>query len=212
MPIPADQMLTAEIVHTGTIVAGGGEAKNVANVYYFQRLTNIDPWSNTAIANEFIADILPVVCAALSVDFVSTGVACRNIDDALDNPVFVADTTAGAITGEHMPDFNSVMLLMRTNRRGRSYRGRKHYGPIAKSDVIEDVLVAGAVTRFDAISTAIIAGFTDANGNTFVPVVFSRSISQSSVNPTNIITSDVTAILLNKSIGTMRRRKIKTVR
>lgn len=212
MPIPSNQMLTAEVTHTGHILAGGGEVKNVANVYTFQRLTTVDPWSNVAIANEFIASILPVVCTALSVDFVTDGVSCRNLDDALDNAAFVSDATVGGQAGEHLPDFNSVMLLLRTTQRGRSYRGRKHYGPIAKADVQEDVLVAGAVTRFEAIATAILAGFTDANGNTFIPVVFSRTLSQSQTNPTNIVTSDVNAILLNKSIGTMRRRKIKTVR
>lgn len=212
MSIPLADMLVAEVTHTGVVSAGGGQAKNFANVYHFKRTTNVNPWDNTAIANEFIASILPAVCDCLNADFASTGVSARCVNDALDMPVTVADTTPGQVAGERLPDYNSVMLLLRTNKRGASYRGRKFYGPISEGDSIDDVLTAGAVTLFNTLQAAILAGFTDANGNTFLPVVYSRTLSQSSVNPTTIVTADVGQILLNKSLGTQRRRKIKTVR
>lgn len=212
MPIPDNQKLVAEISHLGTSAAGGGAVKNFANVYHFRRGAVVGVFDSTVIANEFIASMVPNICAALNVDYVTTGVTVRCLNDALDPPVTVADATAGAIAGERLPDYNAVMILMRSAARGRNYRGRKHYGPIAESDSQDDVLVAAAVTRFTTIMTTLGAGMTDANGNFWSQVVCSKTLSQLTVNPTNVVYQDVTQYLLNKSLGTMRRRKIATVR
>lgn len=212
MPIPDAQKLVAEVQMLGNVASGGGGAKNFANVYHFRRTTNVNPYNNTSIANEFIAAILPAVCAAISDDYVTTGVSARCVNDAEDLPVTVADVTPGAIAGQRLPDYNATMLLLRTNLRGRWYRGRKFYGPIAEADSDEDVLSAGAITRFGTIITALGAGFTDSDGNPWIPVVLSRNKSTLDANPTNVVAADVTSIVLNKTLGTLRRRKVRTVR
>lgn len=212
MPIADNLKLIAEVTHKGNSAAGGGAVKNFANVYHFRRTAVVGLFSNTAIANAFIAAMVPNICAALNVDFTTTDITCRCVNDALDAPVSVANATAGAIAGERLPDYNAVTVIMRTAARGRNYRGRKHYGPISESDSQDDVLIAGAVTRFNTINTTLGAGMTDANGNFWIQCVLSRELSTLDVNPTNVITNDVTERLLNKSLGTMRRRKIATVR
>lgn len=212
MPIDPSLMRVAEVVHLGTVAAGGGSAKNFANVYHFIRSSTVNPWSNTNIANEFIASILPDVCAVLNADYATTAVTARCVNDALDAPVSVADTTPGGVAGERLPDYNAVMLLLRTALRGGSYRGRKFYGPISEADSQDDVLTAGAVTAFGTLITTLLAGMTDSDGNVWSLAVFSSTLSQSTVNPTTIVANVVTQILLNKSLGTMRRRKVKTVR
>lgn len=212
MPIPDNQKLCAEIAHMGTVASGGGQTKNFANVYHFRRSAVVGVFDSTAIANEFINVMVPAITDCLNVDYTTTGVSVRCVNDALDPPITVADATPGNVAGERLPDYNSVMILMRTPARGRHYRGRKHYGPISEADSVDDVLTAGAVTLFTTLITTLNAGFTDANGNFWLQVVLSKTLSNMETNPTNIVIQDVTQYLLNKSLGTMRRRKIKTVR
>jgi len=212
MPILDADKLVAEIVHKGSVASGGGEVKNFANVYHFRRTAQPAAWNSTSIANEFIAAILPAVVAALNADFVTSTISVRCVNDATDAFVDVADTSPGAIAGDRLPDFSAVALILKSALRGASYQGRKHFAPFSESDIGDDVLNAGAVTRVQAIATAILTGFTDADGNSFVPCVLSRSLSTTDTNPTSIVTADVVNILVNKSLGTMRRRKIATVR
>lgn len=212
MPIDPTLMTVAEVVHLGTVAADGASVKNFANVYHFKRTTTVNPWSNTSIATEFIASMLPDIVACLNVDYVTTGVTSRCVNDATDAPVTVADTTPGGVSGERLPDYNAVMLLMRTALRGKSYRGRKFYGPITEADTTGDVLAAGSITLFNTLKATLLAGMTDGDGNVWNLCVFSPTLSQYSINPTTIVTANVTQILLNKTLGTMRRRKVKTVR
>lgn len=212
MPIPDAQKLVVEVTHKGVIAAGGGSTRNTANVYHFYRNTVGAAQNNITVANAFIANMVGPITDALNVDFATTEVTCRCVNDATDFPQSVANATAGQVAGDRLPDFACVSLLLRSGLRGANYRGSKHLGPFSESDIGDDILNAGALVNVTAIKTALLLGMVDAGANTWLLCVLSRTLSQLSVNPTTVITSLVSDILINKNLGTLKRRKIPTVR
>ncbi len=71
--------------------------------------------------------------------------------------------------------------------------------------------MAAGLARWQAVRDACKLTFNDAAPNTWVPCVYSRLLSQALINPTSIVTADVTNAFLNKRIGSMAHRKAKSV-
>lgn len=214
MPISTIPPSHAEIVLRGLINAGGSTAKNTAFVFHFARASNTPPLNAANVETAFNTAITPSIAAALNLRWAQTQNDVRFPDDATSVVYTHTRTTAGVITGDSMSTVLSAYLLMRTGLRGKHYRGSKHFGPLSESDTTagaDDILNAAAVTRFTAIATAIQAGFTDSDGNVWAPVVLSKSLSQLRTNPTTIVSTFVTQILVNQRIGRMRRREVKSV-
>lgn len=204
-----------EIVSQATAVARGGGVKNIFNVYHFRRTTTANPVVKANIQTAFQTSIMTPVLAAVNVDYTQSANTLRFFEDPTDAPVSTPQSGVGAISGDRLPDFSAVVIQLKTGARGKVGRGSKHYGPIAESDTTGDDLVAGSVTRFQTLGAAIVAGFTDSNGNVWVPGLKGAprllSPAQYLVAPTTTVWTDIVSYLLNKSLGTMKRRKIKTV-
>ena len=203
-----------EIITYAYATAIGGSTKNFLNVYDYTRLSTVNPVNKTNIEAAFQTQVGTPLLAALSVSYTQTYTTVRFFDDALDAPQAFTEAGVGAIAGDRAPDYVCVTAQFGTGLRGRSYRGSKHWGPIAETDTLGDCLSvpAGAVTRFTNLYQAFVAGFTDADGNTWVPVVkSSKPPAQYAVNPVTVVANIIVSGKLNKSLGTMRRRKIKTV-
>lgn len=201
-----------EIVTQAYAVARGGSVKNIYNIYHFRRTNSVLPVSKANIESQFYTSIQTVVLAGLSVDYTETNVTVRFFDDATDAPVAFPETGVGAIAGERLQDFVAAVIQLKSGFRGKSGRGSKHYSPIAEADTNGDVLDASGITQITAIGNAILAGFTDADGNVWVPVIkSSKPPAQYLVNPVTVNTHDVISVVLNKTLGTMKRRKVKTV-
>jgi hypothetical protein len=211
MPLPSTSYNYVEIAMLGTSPALGSNAKPIDNIYHFKRQTNVPPISKTNIESSFQTWIATPVLATLSIGYTQTFNAVRLIDDALDPPALFPEAGVGAISGDRLPDFNSVVIRYTTGLRGRSYRGSKHFGPIAESQTLGDALTSGAITLWNAVRTALISGFTDTDGNIWSLVVLSRKQSKLMVNPTTVVANVINATKLNDTLGTMRRRKVKTV-
>jgi hypothetical protein len=209
--LSSDQLLTCEIIMKGSVLAEGGSAKNFANVFHFQRTTNVNPVNKAHIEASFQTNIATPILAALSLDYAQTTNSLRFLEDATDPYQDVTESTAGSITGERLPDYNAVVIRLYGNVRGKSARGSKHFGPLGESQSNGDTLVSSAVTLFQAVGAAIVAGFTDSDGNVWLPVILSRKYSILGTNPTTVKTFPVTSYMLNKTTGSMRRRKSKTV-
>lgn len=211
MPIPANQILIAEIQMRGIITGGGAGEVRTNFVFHFRRLaTAVDPLKSP-INTAFQTNIATPIAAALNEDWEATTNSIRFVNDALDAPTEFSSALEGAITGDRLASFATAYLLMRTAVRGREYRGSKHLGPFSESDVTHatgcDIFNAGAVTRLTTICTAIGAGFTDSTTNNWVPCILSRKLSELTENPTTVITNDVTQILPNQRVGSEVRRK-----
>ena len=75
----------------------------------------------------------------------------------------------------------------------------------------DDIWNAGALGRLGTIAAAILAGFTDANGNIWKPIVVSQKKSQLRNNPTTVTFADINQVLVNKRVGSMRHRRVTSV-
>lgn len=204
-----------QVVVFGESADEGGGATKSNNVYNFHRISGSGGATKSAINVAFQSAIQTKVLAALSADYGQLRNEIRFIDDALDAYVAFIQSHPGLVAGERLPDGNAVTIRMKTGTRGRWAKGSKHYGPIAEDDTDGDVLTAGSTVLFQALGAALVAGFTDSGGNTWASTIVSIGSqfhsSQLANNPTTVVASDVSSYLLNVTLGTMRRRRPKTV-
>ena len=212
MSIPAASIVNAEIIATGIAAAAGGGSKNIDNVYHFRRTTTVNTPDKAVLETAFQSSIAATVLLALNARYTQTLNSVRWINDPLDQAFPFPESGVGAVAGDSMASMCQVYINMRTGIKGRSYRGNKKYGPLSEADTTttSDILNAAAITRFTAIITALGTPFTDANGNTWVLQVYSRTLDKLVVKPA-VAANDVTALLLNKRISRIKRREIKSV-
>jgi hypothetical protein len=201
-----------QIIVEGTVVETGGSSKNIFNVFnYFQNPNVPGPPTAIAVANQFLTAVWANIAPLLSIAYVGQQTMCRYLDITT-NPLLAANVPAnGAKALPRLPSQQAVVTPLRSSLRGKNFRGSKHFGPIDTASVTGDELTAGAVAAWTAILANLSANLT-VGGQTFSPCVVSRSLSQLAKDPVTIQGAVVATALLNKTIGTMRRRKEKTVR
>jgi len=214
MPIPLNQVTVAEISVKGKMDSGGSDAINTNFLFHYRRTaTAVDP-DKTALKVIFKSTVLTVIAAALNQRWNASLIDIRWVNDATDPYLSITDATAGAITGDSLQSDDAAYLLHRTALRGRKYRGSKHLAPFSESDVTtpdEDIWNSGCLTRLAAINTALLTTLTDTTTNAWKYTILSRTDSQLKVNPTTVVVNDVTSALVNKRIGRMKRRYVKSV-
>jgi hypothetical protein len=215
MPIPSNQMITIE-VHVHGNCAAGGSNNRLSDFSYFYSRTNpaLALPTKTQIDTAFQTAIVVPTAAALNARWLQTRNSIRYLDDVQDAFVDFSHAAVGAIAGDSLTTVEAAFLLLRTGLRGKSYLGKKHLFPMSESDTTsgtDDLFNAGCLARLATIATAMLAGFTDASGNVWQPVVFARKLSQVKVNPTSVIKNLVTSIPVNKRVGRMRHREVKSV-
>jgi len=208
--LPATDLLTAEIIQHGTIDSAGANARVFDFVWHFQRIgIALDP-SEVAVANAFHTAIGVPVMAALNARAEQSYISVRFMEDPLRKAPKFTHTLAGSITGDSMVMDDAAMLLINTALRGKSYQGRKHFGPMSESDTTTngDVFNATCVTKLQTIATAALAGFTDSTPNTWKLGVYSRSLSQPTRQPNAlIIWNAANQVLVNGTVRTMGSRR-----
>lgn len=201
---------TYEIQILGTLATTGAGNKNVLNVFHYRLLSgNTD--GPAAILSLFLSNVWATVAAALNVAYVGVTSQIRFMDDATVGFTIGAVPASGVITGARLPTASAVVFPLRAAQRGKIYRGSKHFGGITEAHVTGDELNATGLPFFQAITPKLSLVLSGTLG-TYQPTVLSRSQSQTAKNATTIISSDITGALLNKTIGTMRRRKERTQR
>jgi hypothetical protein len=201
-----------EIVVQATTVARGGTAKPIFNVFHYRRTNIVLPVTKAHIETAFQADVGALMLLFLSVDYVQTQTTIRFFDDALDAPIAFAETGVGAIAGQRMDSFVAAVVRLQSTTKGRFARGSKHFGPIAESSSNGDTLEAADFGRLQAIGAGIVDGFSDADANFWQPVIKSgKAPAQYKTNPCMVRTYDAIAYVANKTPGTMKRRKVRTV-
>jgi len=214
MPLPANQLLTAEIIMHGTVASAGSQARVFDYVWHFRRIATTLAPDEVAVANAFMVQVGTPVMAAVNVRATMQYLSVRFMEDPTRRSVRTTDTTAGAITGDSMVMDDCAVLYFNSALRGRSYQGFKHLYPMSESDTTTngDVFNAGCQTRLGAINTAALAGFTDSTPNTWKLCIYSRKLSLPTRLPAAlIVTSDVVQAQVKKSIGDMKTRRPKSV-
>jgi hypothetical protein len=213
MPIPANQITVAEVSLKGSMDSGGGNIVNTNFVFHYRRLGVTNPPDKATLKTGFVGGVGLTIGAALNVRWNASFVDIRWLNDATDPYVSFTSTLSGVITGDSLSSFQAAYLLIRTSLRGKAYRGAKHLGPMSESDITttdEDLWNAGALTRLGTVCTAIMTDIITAD-NTWRSTVVSKTYSQLSLNPTTVIATDASAALPRKSVGSMLRRKVKSV-
>lgn len=212
MSIADADIKNCEIVMAGSMAAAGSNAVNVQNVYHYRRTTTINPFNRVNLEAKFQSEIALNVLAALNIRLTQVYNTVRILNDPLDQAVATARAVAGSITGDSMASLDMCFVKLSTGIKGKSYRGNKKYGPLSESDstTTSDVLNAGALTKFGTILTKLLAGFTDAGGNTWVLQVYSRTLDVFAVKPL-VAANDVVSGAVNHRVSRIRRRQSKSV-
>lgn len=211
MPIPSTDVNVVEITMQGVMASGGSNTINTAFVFHYLRNSTVPAISKANVETEFEAGPVVALLAALNNRYTQTQNLVRWLNDAQDLFQSFTRTGVGAVTGDSMPSDNAIYMLLRTALRGQSYRGSKHFGPASESDSVDDILAGAGVTNWAAVATALEAPLVDSDGNTWNLCVVSRKLSQLVTNPTTVVANQVADVLLNKRVGTMKKRKAKSV-
>jgi len=201
--------LYAQITVHATVVPRGGETKSIANVYNFRRDGSVNPRVKQEVSDAFQSAIQSFVLAALSIDYTQVANTVRWLDDATDMPQDFAEAHVGAITGQRYDNFTAAFILLKTT--SRKTKGSKHYSPLGEDTVSGDEIVVGELPNFQDIADNILTGFTDASGNIWKSTIVNTKNAIFGVNPTLFGDSLVTSALVRKTVGTMKRRKVRGV-
>lgn len=214
MPIPAPQIVNAEIIVYGQIAAGGGQTKNTANVFHYRRLATVIGPSKVDLDTIFQSTVVAKLLLATNARWSQLRNSIRWINDANDAPFEISHPNAGAIGTAGMTGNEVATIRLRTALRGKSYRGAKHFGPLSEADTTapdDDVFNAAAITRWTDVATALTTDLVAADGNTWRSQVLSRLLSGLETNPTNVVANDITSATLNTVVRDMKSRRIASV-
>jgi hypothetical protein len=188
--------------------------KNIYNVFHYRLLSGV-PDTAVAITNAFSAVVSGPTHLEQNwwtTDTTHVSDDGRWIDDATVQYYSNPSGNAGAIALPRLPGDVCCSFLIRGSQRGKNFRGAKRLCPVATAFALKDELSAAGITAAALVNGYISANLTTANGSVMTPFVLSRALSQLRVNPTTIVGSDKLSVLTNKTLGTMRRRREKTVR
>lgn len=211
MPIPANQMLTYQIVINGTQAAGGSSVTPAINVFYYKRSTVAVAPVKASLYTQFNATVIAPLLLAANVRYTVNHVDIRCVDDPTDLKERTVNAGVGAIATDSLPSDDAVYFRLYTALRGKSYRGGKHFSPASEVDTTNDLLTGAGLVRWQALKAAMAAVLTDTDGNVWNPVVLSAKLSQLKKNPTTVIANQITNVVLDANVGTMRRRRSRTV-
>lgn len=214
MPLPANQITNVEIQMRGVAAAGGSGTKNILFTFQYRRTAVVLPVIKGDVDTAFQAAVAVPICALLNNRYLQSMNTIRWRNDVLDQQLEFPHAVAGAIAGDGMAVAASSYILMRTGIKGKSYRGNKHFGPMSETDTTagtEDTWNAACLARLATVAAALLAGFTDAGGNVWVPQIVSKKLSLEIFNPAQLIAYDVISCLTNKRVGWMKNRRVKSV-
>jgi hypothetical protein len=214
MPLPTSALSLAQITLFGQISSAGSDSKKTVANFYYARTSNVPVLTKVSFDTIFQSSIVVPLGLALNHRWLQTRNDVRFPDDAQDAPLSFNHAVAGAVAGDSLPTANAVFILFRTGLRGKNFRGGKHFGPLSESDTTtgtDDVLNAGSLALWATVTAALFANLNDSNGNVWVPVVFSRSLSQTRVNPTTIVRNFVASVNINKRVGRLKKRLVASV-
>lgn len=210
MPLSFPQQRTIEIILRGDIASGGSGARPTFTVYHFRRTATVGAIDKTQAEIAFQAAIGTKQCACINNRWSQSSNNIRILNDPTDPFLTVSRVVAGGVAGDGLSSILWVYVLMRTTLRGGKYRGAKRIGPLSESDATaggDDILNAAGIARFATYNAALLAGFTDATGDIWVPVVVSRQGADFRASPAVFIQTDIGQIITNKRIGRTKVRE-----
>lgn len=204
-PVMLEIVCDADVAETDTTT------QKVVNIFHFAgRGTNPGSLSAAGIISSFVTWWNANVAPRLSEDYPDTAVAnCRILDDPTNLPGPDGGLDEGGQAGDRLPTLAAVSMDLISDSRGRCFRGRKHFGPIAEDAVTGDEIDPTELANWNAMASTIAGGLSidDGGGNFFDLCVLSR-INSNLIGPAVYFTyAIVKSAIVQPKIGTMKRRK-----
>jgi hypothetical protein len=201
-----DKVFLRFVTRAHALSTGEPRTKPVFNVWDFKRTNTGGTPSKSQAFTAFDAAIMTPLRACLSVSYVGDFRDIRWLDDPLDPYNTVPLTTPGGVAGDSVPSLNNVYAKLGSGLRGGSNRGAKHFGPIAEASTLLDELNSGEVTLFGTFVTAYLAGFTAADGFSYLPFIVSQTKSVFNSTTANVVGVTCTSVTVNTILGRVTRR------
>lgn len=201
---------------TGHVLTSAGTPRTVAYGFHFRETQHpLSPPTKSQIATGFNALYWPVLAANLHNSWIGDGIYVKSTDDATDTLTLAGVPTSGTSSGMRLPLTQAVFFGLQTDYRGKSFFGRKHWGPVPQSFVTDD-----EINSFGAVRCQVVAGelgnffffSVGALNYEFHPVVVSQFLSQLGSNPTTIIGAPVTFTYYDTTLSSWRHRREKVQR
>jgi hypothetical protein len=215
MPVPRPPLTSiyhAQIKVKALLLSTGAIAKEVTTLFTYKRTSNVNTPSKTQLNTAFVAGPLAAFLAATNISYSNPTVSIRWLEDAEDPFVDFANVAAGAIATDRQPGFAAVYMALYSNSRALWAKSSKHFPGVNEIDTTQDLLTGAGLARWQTVQSAILANVTDAGPNIWQPcVVAGAPRSQTSFNPTTIVSNLVSSIVLHLSVGRMKKRQVKTV-
>lgn len=213
MPIAANLAITYSLRVSAALAAGGAGSKAAGNTWIYRRSTIAIPVNKAALSTAFQANVMVPLFAAMNIRYAAVTLFIRNLEDYTDAEQSFAVAGVGAIATDALPIQNAAVFTLDTALRGGNYRGFKRLAPLSEVDTTQDILVGAGLARWQAVQAAMALTWADATPNTWVPHVYSRDLSTPDQLPVAlIVATPVTGVRLALNTGTVRKRRMRTIR
>ncbi len=203
-----------EVVVKGIVTSKSGEEKDIINRYVYGNDDTPFTADITAFDTAFQAAFASAYNGLLNAGYTPTQIGYRQMDDATNTQVFKTNTLSGAVGSAATmvgPQYTAYCKLG-TLKRGRNYRGSKHYSPLDESSINQGELDTGGKAAIIAMLAVVVASIT-VDGHIWYPVIMSQNLSQTAINPVWVIATQTVASrsTSSKTTGVQRHRKFKTL-
>lgn len=163
----------------------------------------------TAVAECFITHLLPI----LSSNFTDFRVSAREVwPMASDEVEYVPDIAeqVGAVAGDRLPSFNSMLLSFKTGKAGASKRGRMFLPSVPEGGVSNDTLSPATQAALIAFAACLVGKYVGAakTEDETLLVVSQKLVGSNPPNYGNATSENVASILVRPDVAIMGRRKI----
>jgi len=209
MLIPDADVKVIEVKVNGLLAALGMATTETVNLFHYRRTTFPNPFNHANFLDAVMTLLEPDWLDAVSASWSLVDWNARCLDDATDAGATATGGGAGSIAGDCLPGFNNMLVSKKSGMRGPSYRGRFYFCGVPESGVDGNTLAAGQLALLTTLAALLDNGFSDSDGNAYVPCVFSPSLSQVEMNPTFCYTSDVVQCEAKDPVSVLRSRKAR---
>lgn len=209
MPIPDNEKLHVEVKIFGELAALGMSVTQTVNLLHYRRTNNPVDLNLANFINAWQATVQASWLAAVSASWTLVKLGARCINDATDAGSEEVVGSVGGVAGECLPGFNNMLITKETALRGQSYRGRAFINGVPEGGVDGNTLTAAQLALLATLAGVLDNGFTDSDGNSFVPFLVSTSQSQLEENPTEVIGTDITTCTAKDPVSVLRSRKAR---
>lgn len=207
MALADGDKIHVEITVLGTLAALGGEAQNTATPLHYRRTAFPANINLANVITAFHAACKAEWKAAASVSWSWEKTVARVIDSPTEFATEIAVAEAGGVAGDMTPSFVAFVLSKRTVKRGRSFMGRCFVPGVAESSTTGNAQTAGSQVLTDALAVQLSLPFTDADGNSFVPCVLSRVLSDLEADPSDVEVTDIASVVARSVLGRQISRR-----